>query len=225
MSALLDLLNAGMKVWKGRYKSMPMNMKKTKEELQWEMIQERFLRYNQEKMIRIFELEHDEENILIGFFGKGYRIDRKTGLMYEGERQASIDETVTVYELLTNSEHKPFVTGRWESIASLCTNTTDTSLGRYIEYLKPFEDNVELMQKTLIEMGAEPASKGDVSAVLTVFPDIPVWFQYWAADEEFPASIQFLFDGEITEHFRWSLLWNLMTVITDQMLETAGLKV
>ncbi len=198
-------------------------MKKTKDELQWEMIQNRFLSYDQEKMIHIFNLNHDEENMLIDFMGRSYRIDRKTGFMYDGDRQASIDETVSVYELLTNSEHAPFVTGQWESIASLCTNTTDTSLGRYIDYLKPFRDNTALMQKTLEEMGAEPASKGDVSAILTVYPGVPVWFQYWAADDEFPASIQFLFDREITEHFRWSLLWNLMTMITDRMLETAGL--
>lgn len=203
---------------------MPMNMKKTKDEIQWEMIQHRFLSYDQEKMIQVFHLEHDEANMYIDFLGRHYRINRQEGFMYDGERRASIDETVSVYELLTTSEHAPFLTGRWESIASLCTNTTDTSLGRYIDYLKPFHDDTSLMQKTLLEMGAEPANKGDVSAVLTVYPNVPVWFQYWAADDEFPASIQFLFDAEITEHFRWSLLWNLMTMITDRMLETAGLR-
>ncbi|MDO4616158.1 MAG: DUF3786 domain-containing protein [Lachnospiraceae bacterium] len=203
---------------------MPMDMKKTKDEIQWEMIQNRFLSYDQEKFIRIFNLEHDEDQILITFLGRDYKINRKTGLMFDGERQASIDETVSVYELLTNSEHAPVLTGKWESVASLCTNTTDTSLGRYIEYLKPFQDNIELMQSTLISMGAEPQKKGDVSAILTVFPNVPVWFQYWAADDEFPASIQFLFDAGIAEHFRWSLLWNLMTMITDRMLETAGLE-
>lgn len=202
---------------------MPMDMKKTKDEIQWEMIQSRFLTYDQEKFIRIFGLENNEDSIFISFMGRNYRINRKTGLMYDGERQASIDETVSVYELLTNSEHAPYLTGKWESIASLCTNTTDTSLGRYIDYLKPFQDDAELMQKTLIQMGAEPASKGDVSAILTVYPNVPVWFQYWVADDEFPASIQFLFDGGIADHFRWSLLWNLMTMFTDRMLETAGL--
>ncbi len=203
---------------------MPMDMKKTKDEIQWEMIQNRFLGYDQDKIIQLFQLQHDENSIFIDFLMRTYRIDRASGLMYDGDRQASIDETVSVYELLTNSEHVPYLTGKWESIASLCTNTTDTSLGRYIDYLKPFKDDTALMQKTLLEMGAEPANKGDVSAVLTVYPNVPVWFQYWAADEEFPASIQFLFDGGISEHFRWSLLWNLMTMITDRMLETAGLK-
>ncbi len=203
---------------------MPMELKKTKEQIQWERTSERFLSYDQEKMIRIFHLKHDEEKIWIAFMGREYYIDRKTGLMYDGERQASLDETVSVYELLTNSDHEPFLTGKWESIASLCTNTTDTSLGRYIDYLKPFKDDVALMQKTLLDMGAKPENKGDVSAVLTVYPNIPVWVQYWAADDEFPASIQFLFDAGITEHFRWSLLWNLMTMITDRMLETAGLR-
>lgn len=202
---------------------MPMNMKKTKDEIQWEMVTNRFLSYDQEQIIKIFDLDHDEENLYIDFMGRRYRIGRKTGLMFDGDRQASLDETVSVYELLTNSDHKPFLTGKWESIASLCTNTTDTSLGRYIDYLKPFNEDAELMQKTLLEMGAVPASKGDVSAILTVYPNIPVWVQYWVADDEFPASVQFLFDGGIADHYRWSLLWNLMTMITDRMLETAGL--
>lgn len=202
---------------------MPMDMKKTKDEIQWEMVTNRFLSYDQEQIIRIFDLDHDEENLYIDFMGRRYRIGRKTGLMFDGDRQASLDETVSVYELLTNSDHKPFLTGKWESIASLCTNTTDTSLGRYIDYLKPFNEDAELMQKTLLEMGAVPASKGDVSAILTIYPNIPVWIQYWVADDEFPASVQFLFDGGIADHYRWSLLWNLMTMITDRMLETAGL--
>lgn len=202
---------------------MPMDMKKTKDEIQWEMVTNRFLSYDQEQIIKIFDLDHDEENLYIDFMGRSYRIGRKNGLMFDGDHQASLDETVSVYELLTNSDHKPFLTGRWESIASLCTNTTDTSLGRYIDYLKPFNEDAELMQKTLLEMGAVPASKGDVSAILTVYPNIPVWIQYWVADDEFPASVQFLFDGGIADHYRWSLLWNLMTMITDRMLETAGL--
>lgn len=203
---------------------MPMDMKKTKEDIQWEMITGRFLSFDQERIIGLFGLEHDKTCIRIEFMGKCYRINRKTGEMFDGDRRASIDETVSVYELLTKSEHLPFLTGKWESIASLCTNTTDTSLGRYIDYLKPFGEDAEKMQKALLDMGAEPANKGDVSAVLTVFPNIPVWVQYWVADDEFPASIQFLFDAGIADHFRWSLLWNLMTAITDRMLETAGLK-
>ncbi len=202
---------------------MPMSMKKTKEELQWEQTQKRFLSFDQEKMIRVFDLKHNQDEMFIDFMGRTYRIDRKSGVMFKGNRRADLDETAAVFEMLTSSDSLPFRTGHWESIASLCTNTTDTSLGRYIDYLKPFKEDAELMQKTLIRMGAQPADKGDVSAILTVYPDMPVWFQYWVPDEEFPASIQFLFDRDISNHFRWSILWNLMTMITDRMLETAGL--
>ncbi|MDO4519971.1 MAG: DUF3786 domain-containing protein [Eubacteriales bacterium] len=202
---------------------MPMNMKKTKDEIQREMICNRFLQYDQEKMIEMFQLEHDDETIKIQFILKTYTIDRKTAVMYEGDRLASIDEMASIYELLTKSEHAPVLTGEWNSIAGLCTNTTDTSLGRYVDYLKPFEENVEKMQQALLDLGAEPAKKGDVSAILYVFPNVPVWFQYWVSDDEFPASVQFLFDAGIMDHFRWSLLWNVMTCITDRMLEVAGL--
>lgn len=203
---------------------MPSNMKKSKDEIQNEMVANRFLSFDQEKMIEIFDLKHDETNLYITFLDRDYTINRTTGEMFDGDRLASLDERAAVFELLTKSEHAPVLTGTWESIASLCSNTTDTSLGRYIDYLKPFGDDVKRMQETLLQMGAQPEKRGDVSAILTVFPNIPVWVQYWAADDEFPASIQFLFDGGILEHYRWSLLWNLMTVITDRMLETAGLQ-
>ena len=195
----------------------------SKEQIQRAQTKEFFLRFDQEKFIRIFSLEHDDNTFWINFIGKRYEVNRHTGEMRVDDREASIDEMASIFEYLTKSEQVPENTGKWESIASLCSNSTDTSLDRYIGYLKPFKDNVALMQKALLELGAKPANKGDVSAVLNVFDDVPVWIQYWAADDEFPASVQFLFDACILKHFRWSLLWNVMTCITSRMLEQADL--
>lgn len=197
--------------------------KETKEQIQRRQMAERFLRFDQKKMIQLFSLDHDENSIRITFLGKEYTIDREAGSMYLNGQLADLDATASVFELLTKSEHLPMPVGRWESIASLCTNTTDTSLTRYIEYLEPFHDDIPKMQNALLALGAEPASKGDVSAVLEIYPGISVWVQYWIADDEFPASIQFLFDAKIEDHFRWSLLWNVMTTITNRMKEAAGI--
>ena len=184
---------------------------------------ERFLQFDQQRMIDLFELPHDDETMQITFLGKTYTIMRATGDVLREDGPANEDETASIFELLTKSEHAPSPTGRWESIASLCTNTTDTSLKRYVEYLAPFHGRLDLMRESLLRLGAEPSSKGDVSGILEVFKNVPVWFQYWEADDEFPASVQFLFDAGITDHFRWSLLWNVMTCITSRMKEEAGL--
>jgi len=198
-------------------------MKSTKEQLQFDRTVNLFLEYDQEKMIELHSLRHDNDSIYIEFIKKQYRIDRHTGVMYEGEREANLDEMCSVFEFLTHSPHLSVVTGKWESIDSLCTNTTDTSLGRYLDYLKPFGGDSEKMKAALVSLGGILKNQGDASAVIEIFQDVPVWFQYWEADEEFPESVTFLFDAGSADHFRWSLLWNVMTCITDRMKEEAGL--
>ena len=183
----------------------------------------RLLAYDQEKMINLFHLPHDEETLKIDFLGQTYTIHRKTGELMQGERLADLDEMASIYEFLTTAAHLPNETKNWKSIAALCTNTTDTSLGRYIEYLQPFEGKLDLMKEACTKLGGIPAGKGDVSSLIPVFDGITVWFQYWEADDEFPASVQFLWDASITDFFRWSILWNIMTCITKRMKEVTGL--
>lgn len=197
--------------------------KVNKEEILRRQSIERFLKYDQEKMISLFHLPHDQETIQIDFLGQTYTIYRKSGELMQGERFADLDEMASIYEFLTTATHQPNETKDWRSIASLCTNTTDTSLGRYIEYLQPFEGKIALMQEACTKLGGIPANKGDVSSLIPVFDGITVWFQYWEADDEFPASVQFLWDASIGDFFRWSILWNIMTCITNRMKEVVDL--
>lgn len=46
--------------------------------------------------------------------------------------------------------------------------------------------------------------------------------QYLEKLEEFPPSVEFLWDASAEVYFRWSILWNVMTCITDRLLESAG---
>ncbi|MGN0361769.1 MAG: DUF3786 domain-containing protein [Bilifractor sp.] len=179
----------------------------------------RFLKFDQEKILRIFGLRHDEETMEIGFLGRTYTIMRKTGQMYCEGREADSDEMASVYELLTRSPLKPQPVGTWKTIAQLCDNTTDTSLTRYVGYLKPFEEKPELLARACERLGGRKAERGDVSYIIPVFEGIDCWFQYWEKDDEFPPSVEFLWDSSITLHFRWSILWNIMTCICRRLLE------
>ena len=197
--------------------------KESKEEMLRRQSIERFLKYDQEKMISILNLPHDQETIHIDFLGKTYTVYRNSGELMQEERLADLDEMASIYEFLTTATHLPNETNDWRSIASLCTNTTDTSLGRYVEYLQPFEGKLALMQEACTKLGGVSAKKGDVSSLIPVFDGITVWFQYWEADDEFPASVQFLWDASIVDFFRWSILWNIMTCITNRMKEEVDL--
>jgi hypothetical protein len=70
--------------------------------------------------------------------------------------------------------------------------------------LKPLIDNFGQEQARLIEaagkMGGRKAEYGDVSAVISAFPHVPLTFVLWRGDEEFPAAASILFDSSITEY-------------------------
>ena len=67
----------------------------------------RFLKYDKEKMISLFNLPHDEKTMNIQFLGQTYTINRKNGELMQGERFADLDEMASVYEFLTTATHLP----------------------------------------------------------------------------------------------------------------------
>jgi len=50
-------------------------------------------------------------------------------------------------------------------------------------------------------------------------PRIPVLSILWAADDEFPATVHFLFDPTIEYHLALDTIWGLARVITFKLLE------
>ncbi len=185
---------------------------------------ERFMQFDQEKMIELFDLEHTDETITVKFLGHTYTINRANADCAREDRPADTDEMASIYEYLTLSNTTPMPTGEWKTIAALCTNTTDTSLGRYIDYLKPFEGKTDLLKEAFLKLGAhEIDGKGDLNMVLPIFDGIECYFQYWEADDEFPVSLEFLWDSCIVLHYRWSILWNVMTCVCNRLKEEAGI--
>ena len=71
---------------------------------------EEFLKYDQEKMIQKFSLEHDEHNLFFHFLDRKYRIDRQNGQIswsadsFQTETKADYNEAMTIYDVLCYSK-------------------------------------------------------------------------------------------------------------------------
>ena len=68
-----------------------------------------FLKYDQDKMIRKFGLQYDEDSIWIRFVGRTYQIRRRTGSIFwvndgQQEVEAGYNEVMTIYDVLCNSK-------------------------------------------------------------------------------------------------------------------------
>lgn len=69
------------------------------------------------------------------------------------------------------------------------------------------------------ELDGAPAVYGDKSIRFFPFPTIPVTYVLWKADDEFPASVSVLFDKSITRWFELDMIFTLVWVLTERIVE------
>ena len=57
----------------------------------------------------------------------------------------------------------------------------------------------------------------DVGYVVPVFHDFATWFQFYDGDDEFPASITYLFDENALQYMHYETLWYVMNALADRL--------
>jgi hypothetical protein len=68
------------------------------------------------------------------------------------------------------------------------------------------------------ELGAQPVAYGDKALRFFPFPQIPVTYVLWRADDEFPASVSVLFDKSITRWFQLDMIFTVVLVLTERII-------
>jgi len=84
---------------------------------------------------------------------------------------------------------------------------------------KIYGQDPEAFEKRCQELGAAAAPFGDKAMRFLPFPQIPVTYVLWKEDEEFPASVSVLFDRSITRWFELDMIFTLVLVLTERIIE------
>lgn len=135
--------------------------------------------------------------------------------------EAGFNETLAIFDMLCHGDEFPVLSGNWESISSLggiigAGHSNSTMLDRYTA---PFTGKVQELSEACRTLGGTPQKSGDVSFLLPVFDFFPVWFQFWDGDEEYPASIRFLWDKNTLRYLHYETLWYIMLHILERLRE------
>ena len=183
-----------------------------------------FLGYDQESIIRMFSLEHDDDTIRLKFIDQQFSIDRRSGVMTCLDTGVSGDfgPTLSVFDILCRSKTPIHPSGEWVTLAQLAnrigSGPTDPS-GMMRGAMEKFTGHPELLAKAWEALGGVPKKGGEVSYLLPVFKELHVWLQFWDADDEFPASLRFLWDSTTPEHLHYETVWYVMGCITDRLCQ------
>lgn len=175
----------------------------------------KFLEYDQDGMIRRFSLHADENCLYLRMLGRTYRIGRTDGVVawsddgFDSCVPADYLESLTIYDVLCCAKPGCRLSGQFAAAASLhgVVYTGHTNLSAPgcsgDTAAAAFDRQPERLAAACRMLGGTPEGRGDVAFRIPLFDFLPVLFQFWRADEEFPASITLLWDERVLDYLHY----------------------
>ena len=184
-----------------------------------------FLRYDQTEIIKRWNLRYDENYIYVRFLNRSYRICRKTGSVvriFDG-RQASYSEVLSIFDLLCHNAANQFLTGNYAPVNSLrgCPVSVGVDSDFHGKTAALIDKNPEVFCAVCNALGGRSVRMGDMGFTFRVFEDIYVILKFYHSDEDFPASITFLWDENTLRFIYYETVFYiagfLLGVIAEEM--------
>ena len=151
----------------------------------------------------VYEKGKDEEKITLDFFLEPYTIQfPQVGFHSPSKKVVSLVTRILLLHYLIRADGYP-VTGKWVAYKDIPGGLLYAGVfaRRATEPLqRRFGKSARSFKETGIRSGGEPVEIGDASFILHAFPRVGLQYVLWEGDEEFPPSVQLLFDASV-DHY------------------------
>lgn len=187
-----------------------------------EQARQLFLTYDQERLCRRLGLSCTGETIPIRFLDRMLHIRRRDGrVLTETGADADFSAVLSVYDLLCHSVDAPRLAGQFVPTTALhriqgTHSVHENFYGREAAY---FDARQAALRRACEAIGGVPAAPGDICYTLPVFDCFPCCLRFWAADEEFPASLQVLWDANATDLVHYETLFYMAGALLRRLTE------
>ena len=183
-----------------------------------------FLTYDQDALIRKLGLEYDEEYLYPVLFSCRYRLSRKTGdLEREGngvwQDANTHEEVMTLLDFVCDSREGRFVSGRWKNMADFGHAFHQSLLEERDPNAELFQSRQAAFRRACEALGGKPMPTGDIAYAIEVFDGLPVLVQLWFGDEEFPASLRFLWDENALMYLKYETMYYARNLLLRRLKE------
>lgn len=192
--------------------------------IQADQAKRHFLTYDQDALIGKFGLEHDGDYLYVNFLCKRYRIHRRTAdtawldgsLWQDGN---SYNEVMTLLDLLCDSREDRCLAGQLQSMQTFGLRFHQNLL----ETGDPFAERIDKAPKSFCcaceSLGGQPIPHCDVGYSMELFDGLPVAIQFWHSDEEFPARVRWLWDGNALQYLKYETMYFAIGLIKKRITE------
>lgn len=190
-----------------------------------DQMQERFLTYDQKEIEGKYGFAFDDDYFYVPYLFEEWRVNRHTGVV-EGSKdhflhvhQGSFNETLTIFDLLCCGKKEIVLAGTYARTNSLKGTIKGRTIASGIHDSRAarYDGNVERLKKACVSLDGKPYSPGDAAFVFHVFPFLPLVFQFWESDEEFPSVLKFMWDENVLDYLRFETLYYVMGDFLDAL--------
>jgi hypothetical protein len=168
-----------------------------------------------------YRKEEEGEKIILHFFSEPYHIQFPQIEFYSPTKKTvSLVTRILLLHYLIRADGNP-LTGRWVAYKDIPGGLLYAGVfaRRVTDPLqRRFGMTAESFKETGIKSGGNPVAIGDASFILKAFPYVPLQYVLWEGDEEFPPSVQVLFDASVDHYLTLEDIVVLGQVMTGRLI-------
>lgn len=187
-----------------------------------------FMEYDQDKIIRRYELLADEHWIYLDYLDASYRISRENGKIEEQQKEncwkecRSYDTVMTIYDLLcyAKGDTAPVLYGAWQTLENFAVGSSPGTGAFTKKYAKQFRNSAEKLKAACKKLGGimqKPMARADVTCLIPVTSFFPVLLQFWDGDEEFEPELVLLWDKNSNQFLHFETMFYLQGDLLDRI--------
>ena len=193
--------------------------------IQEQQAKERFLTYDQQKLIRKFGLQFDAEYLYVRLLCRLYRLSRTTGDLQRQEGGTWCDgntyeEVMTLLDLLCGSRDDRSLSHRWQNMQTFGLQFHQNLLEEPRDpRAERFDRQPELLHLAARELGAEAISGGDIGYAFELFEGLKIGLLFWHGDDEFAPRIRYLWDENAKQYIRYETMYFAVNLLHRRLNE------
>lgn len=193
--------------------------------IQANQAKQRFLTYDQQKLIRKLGLEYDEDYLYVKMLCQPYRIHRRTADFRRLQNGAWVDgnsfgEVMTLLDFVCDSREDRHLAHRWKNMQAfglmfhqnLLENARDP-------WAEKFQNDPEGFRRACLALSGTPMETGDIAYAIELFDGLCIGVQLWFGDEEFPPSLRFLWDENANMYLRYETMYFAKGLLLQRLQE------
>lgn len=186
----------------------------------------RFLTYDQNKIIEKFRLKADENYLYPVMLSSSYRLCRKTGFLERLEGETWVDantfgEVMTLLDMLCDAKEHRFLSGRYKQQQhfGLMFHQNFAEDTRNPLALA-FDRDETALRQACEQMGAKDFPGGDYGCMIELFDGLSIGLLFWHGDEEFAPRLRWFWDENALQWIRYETMYYAVGLLQQRLMKS-----